>query len=107
MLQLTVLACCFLSSAPAHAMPRLGRESDGVILSVDRETKMLTIIIEGTSRRFQWDKQTRFIQNQEFANPDILEAGAAVRIYYHVPFFGKPFVTKVTLLRSPRREHGR
>jgi hypothetical protein len=82
-------------------MPPLGRESDGLIQSVDRKDKILTIRIEGESRlqSFEWNKETRFVQDQKFTTSDRLKAGAAVRIRYHAPIFGKPYLTRVLFLK--------
>ena len=88
-------------------MPPLGRESDGLIQSVDANNRTLMIKIEGESRPqiFEWNEETRFVRNGEFTTAAVLKAGTAVRIRYHSPIFGKPFVTKVIFLRlEPKRK---
>ena len=39
--------------------------------------------------------QTQFVRNWEFEGADALKPGTRGRVYYHSPFFGKPFVAKV------------
>lgn len=102
---LALLAAWLVSASAAQAMPPTGREADGLIRSIDLKGAMLTIEIQKQSRlrRFEWNRTTEFIQHGRFADPKVLKAGASVHIRYHAPFFGNPFVTKVTLLtaRSP------
>lgn len=61
---------------------------------------MFTIKLEGEPRlrSFEWNRDTQFFQGYAFTSPRVLRAGDAVRIRYHAPFFGKPFVTKVAFL---------
>jgi hypothetical protein len=72
-----------------------------LIQSLDRKNKILTIRIEGESRlqSFEWNRQAQFVQDGKFATDDALNPGTAVRIRYHSPIFGKPFVTKVIFLK--------
>jgi hypothetical protein len=79
----------------------MGRESNGVVQSVDRSNRTLTIKLEGESRpqTFEWNKDTRFLRDWKSTTSAALKAGVAVRIRYHSPIFGKPFVTKVIFLR--------
>jgi hypothetical protein len=53
---------------------------------------------------FTWDKQTKFVVNQHFVDAGILSSGVRIEVVYHRPFFGSPYVTKVTLLSAPVRE---
>jgi hypothetical protein len=98
--QLMFVVCCFLPGAPASAMPPLGRESDGLIQSVDANNRTLTIKLEGESRlqTFEWNKDTRFLRDWKSTTSAALKAGVTVRIRYHSPIFGKPFVTRVIFL---------
>lgn len=97
---LALLAAWLVSASPAQAMPRSGREADGLIRSVDRKGAMVTVEIrkEARLRSFEWNRTTEFFQHGKFAGPETLKARAPVRIRYHAPFFGNSFVTKVTLL---------
>lgn len=101
---LALFACWLLSVAPAEAMPPSGREADGLIRSIDQKSAIFTVEIreESRLRSFEWNRRTRFVHCGKFTGPEILKGGAAVRIRYRVPFFGKPFVSKVTLLERSR-----
>jgi hypothetical protein len=81
-------------------MPPLGREADGLIRSVDQKNALVTVKLRDESRlrSFEWNRTTEFVQRGKFVGPQVLKAGAAARIRYRVPFFGKSFVSKVTLL---------
>lgn len=81
--------------AEAHA-PR-ARELCGIIQSTDSQSGTLTI---QTPRRiapatFVIKRDTRFIKDWKFTDAGSLKEGLRVCVYYHSPFFGKPFVTKV------------
>ena len=101
-LKLAALTFCFLTVASANAMPLLGRESNGVVQSVDRNNRTLTIKTEGEShlQTFEWNKDTRFLRDWKSTTSAALKAGVTVRIRYHSPIFGKPFVTRVIFLES-------
>ena len=101
---LALIACWLLSVATAEARPPSSREADGLVRSVDRKSTMATVQIEGASRlrSFEWNQRTRFVYHGKFTGPEVLAAGAAVRIRYRVPLFGKPFLSKVTLLERFR-----
>ena len=52
----------------------------------------------GTPITFTWSKLTTFVTSTSMADATILRKGARVEVTRHVPLFGKPLVTKVTLL---------
>ena len=99
-LKLAALTFCFLTVASANALPPLERESKGVVQSVDRSNRTLTIKLEAESRlqTFEWNKDTRFLRDWKSTTSAALKAGVTVRIRYHSPIFGKPFVTRVIFL---------
>ena len=101
---LALVACSLLSVATAEGKSPSSREAEGLVRSVDRKSAMATVQIEGKSRlrSFEWNQRTRFVHHGKFTGPEVLTAGAAVRIRYRVPFFGKPFLSKVTLLERVR-----
>ena len=103
-LPLALLVGGLLSPKSAEAMPPLARDRDGVVISIDQSHTILTVQIEGESRprSFEWNDQTWFFRHGKFTSPTVLKPGAAVRIRYRAPFFGKPFVSQVTLLNCPR-----
>ena len=101
---LALVACSLLSIATAEANSPSSREADALVQSVDRKSTIATIQIEGDSRlrSFEWNQRTRFVHHGKFTGSEVLAAGAAVRIRYRVPFFGKPFLSKVTSLERVR-----
>lgn len=100
MLGIAAVAFCFLTSASAIALPPMGRESDGVIQSIDSINKTFTIKLEDESRlqSFEWNEDTKFLRDWKSKTSADLKQGVAVRIRYHSPIFGKPFVTRVIFL---------
>jgi hypothetical protein len=86
----------------AEAMSPHGRHITGIIKSVDARTREVEMLREdkGTLIKFVWNKWTDFIANGQFAAPTILKKGVRVEVIHHQPFFGSPFVRKVTLLST-------
>ena len=89
-------------TAPASAITPHGRQITGTIRKVDAPAREVEMLREdkGTLLNFVWNKYTTFIANAQFADAGILKKGARVEVNSHTPFFGKPFVTKVTLLQT-------
>jgi hypothetical protein len=87
---------------PAIARAPQGRHITGTIRKVDATAKEVEMLREdkGTVIKFVWNKQTDFIVAGQFADPAILTKGARVEVIHHEPFFGSPFVRKVTLLST-------
>lgn len=94
----------FLASwaQPASALTMRGRPITGTIQKVDGVTREITLLRdkEGTVIRFIWSKRTIFVASGKMTDAVILKKGAHVVVSHHVPFFGKPFVTRVTLARA-------
>ena len=85
-------------SLDAWARPPRAREQCGVLEHIDRETRALAIRRSKECKLLQlaWTRRTKFIWNGEFDSSNSLEEGGYICVYYRSPFFGKPFVTKVT-----------
>jgi hypothetical protein len=47
------------------------------------------------SQKLVWDKTTIFIHGSKVVAARELVEGVNCRVYYKVPFFGKPFLTKI------------
>lgn len=88
-------ALALAPSAEAHA-PR-ARELCGVIQSIDSQSGTLTIqTTKGNApATFAIKRDTRFLKDWKFGDAGLLKEGLRACVYYHSPFFGKPFVTKV------------
>lgn len=101
-----IIAFCFVSTV-THAMPRLSREGDGVIQSVNWNTKTFMIRMDdrSQSRIFEWDGDTQFFEGFAVTTARDLGPGKFLHIRYHVPFFGKPYVCKVLFVDRPKPLH--
>lgn len=86
-------------------MPRTGRRIAGVVQNANWQTREVAIVRTDTSEplSFVLIDRTIFVANGQLANAAILEPGAKVEVIYHRPVFGRPFVTRVTLLSAPAR----
>ena len=94
--KLLLLACCLASfSAVAHA-PQ-AREAHGVIQSIDYQERifMLTYAQEKGPQKLIWNSDTEFLRDLKPVSATELKEGTHLTIYYHSPFFGKPYATKV------------
>ena len=107
---LTSVALLCLSGADAWAHAPRARELCGVIQTIDRKNR--TLIVQSPKRdrplKVVWRRDTDFIQDGKLVSADTLKAETRGCVYYHSPFFGKPFVTKVVWTdsrqRSPERK---
>lgn len=65
-------------------------------------TKKRTLIVRSPERNKSvtiiWRHDTEFIQNQQTTESTLLKTGLSVCVYYHSPFFGKAFATKMVWL---------
>ena len=99
---LVALLFVFLANfaTPAAARTPRGTRITGIIKKVDAPTQEVEMLREdkGTLIKFVWNRFTSFFANSQSSDAAILKKGARVEVIYHAPFFGKPLVTKVTLL---------
>lgn len=96
---LALFALCFITPL-AHARPPRARELSVTVQSVRPETRTLVVIPaeDLTPREYVWTKSTEFVENRRFVDASALKEGMSAKIYYHTPFFGKPYVSKVVWL---------
>ena len=90
---------------PAAAMPRTGRRITGIVQKTNwqgRESEILRTDARGPLI-FVWIAPTAFVANRQWVNAAILKPGARVEVTYHHPLFGRPYVTRVTLLSASDR----
>jgi hypothetical protein len=98
---LLLLACCFASSSIFAHTPHT-REAHGVIQSIDYQKRMLTLtyVQERGPQKLIWNSDTQFLRGLKSVPSTELKQGAHITVYYHSPFFGKPFVTKAVLVNA-------
>lgn len=92
----------FAPHAQAHS-PR-ARELLVTVQSMRPEARAIVVIPigEGTPHEFVWTKSTQFIEDWRFVDASMLKKGMKAKIYYHTPFFGMPYVSKIMwLTESP------
>ena len=104
---LFALLFVFLASfaTPAAATTPQGHRITGTIQKVDASAREVEMLREDTRTpiAFLWNRGTTFVTGTGMADAAILKKGARVEVIRHAPFFGKPFVTKVTLLPNHKR----
>ena len=92
---LLAVLCVATPSARAHSVH--AREFEATIQSIRMETRTLVVISAKAKfpREMVWNKSTSFVEDDHFVEAAKLPKGVQVRLYYHSPFFGKPYLTKV------------
>ena len=98
-----LLLCCFTNSSVFAHTPH-AREAHGVIQSIDYQQRifMLTYTQEKGPQKLIWKSDTQFLRDLKSVQATELKQGAHITVYYHSPFFGKPFATKVVLNNGER-----
>ncbi len=91
--------------APVAARAPRRRPIAGIVQKTNELTREVEIvrIDTGTPLSFIWISRTVFIAKTQVVDAAILDPAAKVEVICHQPFFGRPFVTKVTLLSAPDR----
>ncbi len=82
---------------PAAAHTTRSRPASGVVESLDTSTRTM-VFTPATGKapsQLVITRQTKFIHDWHFALASEMKPGTKAVIYYRVPFFGKPFVTKI------------
>jgi hypothetical protein len=99
---ISVVAILVSVASPSFALSIRGRHLVGIIQNVNALARDAELLQPGKENplRFTWDKQTRFVANQHFVDAAILSSGARVEVICIRPFFGSPYVTRVTLLSN-------
>lgn len=102
--RLFALALAIVAGIPTPAAARAprGRTISGIVQKTNELTREAEIVCTdtGTLLSFVWIRRTIFVANVQVVDAAILDPGAKVEVTYHQPFFGRPFVTKVTLLSA-------
>ena len=84
----------------------------GTIETIDPDARILRIHRDGEAvpLTLVWNSQTRFIEGTRFVTAAELTRGARVTVWYHTPFFGKRFATKIVIERGavrPKQQRAR
>ncbi len=92
---LLLILCCFTSSSVFAHTPH-AREEHAVVQSIDYQKQILTLTYAQKSgpQKLAWKSDTEFLRDSKPVLAAALKEGVHVTVYYHSPFFGKPFVTK-------------
>lgn len=92
-----LLGALCLTAVNTWARPPRAREACGVLQNIDVAARTLTLVPEKGERPLVavWKSETKFFKNRNFESANTLKEGVRACVYYHSPFFGKPFVTKV------------
>ena len=107
LLAISVLAILMSVASPSFAHSIGARHLVGIIQYVNAHAREAELLPPDKAKplRFKWDKQTRFVANQQLVDAVILSSGVRVEVVYIQPFFGSPYVTKVTLLQPQPLSH--
>lgn len=77
----------------------------GTIETIDQDARILRLKRDGEAEPLTlvWNRHTSFIEGTGFVTAAALTKGARVTVWYHTPFFGKRFATKIVIERSAVR----
>ena len=96
------LAIAVVVGIPTLAMDKnpTGRHISGIVQKTNGKSREVEFLRtdSGGPLGFVWNNRTKVVANIQFVSAAILQQGAKVEVIHPRPFFGRPFVTKVTLL---------
>ncbi len=94
-----IVAAMLSVAGTSHALPPRGSHLEGVVTALDMKARRASLVTDaGRAVSFTWNRRTRFVT----ASP--LRKGARVAIVYHQPFFGEPFVSRVSVAAPVQRD---
>ena len=84
----------------------------GTVEMINPDARLLRIRLPDGAAPLElfWNSQTRFIEGDRFVTAAELTKGATVTVWYHTPFFGKRFATKIVIERTaanPKQQRSR
>ena len=96
-IRVLLLVTCGFASSSVFAHTPAAREAHGVIQSIDYQKRILTLtyVQESGPQKLIWKAGTQFLRDGKPVPATELKVGSHVMIYYHSPFFGKTYSTKV------------
>jgi hypothetical protein len=100
-----LLIVCGFASTNVLAHTPLAREAHAVIQSIDYEKQSLILTYPQGSgpQTVTWNSGTTFLCDGKSVPATELKEGLHTTIFYHSPFFGKPFAVKVVWSSSANR----
>ena len=104
-LGLIVLVTMFAQPHSMFGLSVRPRDESGAIQSVDFQARRLTINLGCGDKTLTvtWDSWTRFIDGLHFTTVDRLKRGMQIIVYYHSPFFGERYATKILFSNGPSK----
>jgi hypothetical protein len=93
-----LFAIMFLATPNAGAHSPLAREASAIVQTINHDKRILTLNYpQGRGPQVVvWNSDTEFLCNGKTVPATALKEGTHATIFYHTPFFGKPFATKIT-----------
>ncbi|MGA9451247.1 MAG: hypothetical protein WBW41_07880 [Verrucomicrobiia bacterium] len=87
--------------AEAHS-PR-AREADAIVNTINYAKRTLSLGYPQSHgpKTVVWNSDTEFLCGGKIVSATELKEGTHLTIYYHSPFWGKPFATKIIWPTSP------
>lgn len=97
-----LLGILLLSAITTNAHTVQSRLAFGVVERLDTASRTVQLSPKDgkAPTELALTSRTKFIHNWHFAQEDELKEGTSVMVYYRMPIFGKPFVTKVVWLKG-------
>lgn len=94
---LVMLSATVFATQSVFGITVRAREEFGTIQAINIGTRRLTInpARDAKPLTLVWNSQTRFLQDWRFTTVERLKQGTQVTVYYHSPFFGDRFATKI------------
>jgi hypothetical protein len=92
-----LFATMFLATPNAGAHSPLAREASAIVQTINHDKRILTLTYpQGRGPQVVvWNSDTEFICDGKIVPVTELKEGTHVTIFYHSPFFGKSFATKI------------
>jgi hypothetical protein len=93
-----LFAIMFLATSNAEAHSPLAREASAIVQTINHDKRILTLNYpQGHGpQAVVWNSDTEFICDGKTVPATELKEGTHATIFYHTPFFGKTFATKIT-----------
>ena len=97
-----MIAAIVFRAASVFGITVRAREEFGTIQSIDFQTRRLTVnpARDVKPLTLVWNSWTQFLQDSHVTTVERLKRGMQITVYYHSPFFGDRFATKISWATS-------